>query len=132
MSRRLLQVTNLILALLTIFLAGASVIFGTNSPIYGSSVISAIPALDSNLRFAGGMGLGLGVALVWITPRIERHTTVFRLVWICALLGGLGRLVSYALVGQPPMPMLVFTLIEVPGAPLLIWWQNAVASRSVA
>ena len=106
-------------------------ILGTNSPIYGSAVVPALPALDSNLRFAGGMGLGLAVALLWITPRIERHGTIFRLVWICALLGGLGRLVSVALVGRPPIPMLVFTLIEVPGVPVLIWWQNVVARRSV-
>ena len=114
----LLQCVNAILALVTIGIAGASLFLGVESPIYENGAVPALPSLDSNLRFMGGLGLGLGLALLWITPRIERHGTVFRVVWLSALLGGLGRLVSIALVGSPPMPLLVFTLIEVPGVPL--------------
>ena len=84
-----------------------SIVFGASSPVYGSAAIPDLPALDSNLRFMGGMGLGLGLALVWITPTIERHTTVFRLVWICALLGGIGRLISVGVAGVTPLPMIV-------------------------
>lgn len=129
MSRRALQVVNLSLALMTIWLAGMSILFGTDSPIYGGAEIPGLPALDSNLRFAGGIGLGLALALVWITPGIERHTTVFRLVWICVLLGGIGRLISTAVVGSPPLPMIVFAAIEVPGVPALIYWQSVVAKE---
>lgn len=89
-----------------------------------------MPALDSNLRFMGGAGVGLGVALVWITPKIEQHTTVFRVVWLCPLAGGSGRLISAAFVGVPPLPMLVLTIIEVLGVPLLLIWQSRVASSS--
>ena len=127
MSRRLLQIVNLLLAVMTVGLAGASLLFGGDSPIYAPAEIPTLPALDSNLRFMGGMGLGLGAALIWITPDIEQHTTVFRVMWIAALLGGLGRLLSAGLVGMPPLPMLIFTLIEVPGVPLLIYWQARVA-----
>jgi hypothetical protein len=126
MSRRLLQIINAILALMTIALAGASLIFGIESPIYGGS-LSDIPVLDSNLRFFGGLGLGLGLALLWIIPTIERHGLVYRIIWICALLGGLGRLISMLDSGMPPMPMVIFTIIEVPGVPLLIYWQHRVA-----
>jgi hypothetical protein len=114
------------LALLTIVLAGASMIFGSNNPVYGTDAVPAIASLDSNLRFMGGMGLGLGLVLLWILPSIERRGTVFRVVWLCALLGGIGRLVSLAVVGTPPMPLIVFTIIEVPGVPMLIFWQNRV------
>lgn len=130
MSRRGLQVVNLGLALLTVALAGASLAFGVASPIYGQESLSDSPALDSNLRFMGGVGVGLGVALVWITPKIEQHTTVFRVVWLCALAGGLGRLISAAFVGVPPLPMLILTIIEVLGVPLLLIWQSRVASSS--
>jgi hypothetical protein len=126
-SRLLLQITNVVLALLTVGLAGASFILGTDSPIYGGSVPN-IPALDSNLRFMGGLGLGLGFALLWITPTIEKRGTIFRVVWLCALAGGIGRLVSAYIVGVPPTPMIVFALIEVPGVPLLIYWQHRVAA----
>ncbi len=125
-SRRLLQAVNLSLGLATIPLAFMSLAFGAASPVYGEAGMAGVPALDSNLRFFGGMGIGLGAILVWITPSIERRTVLFRAVWICALLGGIGRLVSWALVGAPPMPMVVFTLIEVPLVPVLLYWQHRV------
>ena len=127
MARRALQVVNVALALLTIVLAANSLLFGVSSPIYAGSAIPEIPALDSNLRFLGGLGIGLGLALVWITPKIERHTTTFRILWLCALLGGIGRLVSAAVVGQPPLAMLSFAVIEVPLVPILLYWQHRVA-----
>ncbi len=127
MSRRLLQAVNLRLGLVTIALAFMSLVFGAESPVYGDVGIPNVPVLDSNLRFFGGMGLGLGAILVWITPTIERRTLLFRAVWICALLGGIGRLISWVAVGAPPLPMIVFTLIEVPLVPVLLYWQHRVA-----
>ena len=131
MSRRLLQITNLILAILTIGLAGASLVFGVHNPIYDFKEVIENPALDSNLRFMGGMGLGLGLALLWITPAIEKYSLVFRIIWISALLGGVGRLISIYFVGNPPLPMVIFTVIEVPLVPLLIYWQQRVSLSSV-
>ncbi len=127
MSRRLLQLVNALLASATLVLALMTLLLGAESPVYGDAGIPQVPALDSNLRFFGGMGLGLGAILVWIIPTIERRTLLFRAVWICALLGGIGRLISWAIVGTPPLPMIVFTLIEVPLVPLLIYWQHRVA-----
>lgn len=127
MSRRALQAVNLVLALVTIWIAGLSLIFGGDSPVYGGVEIPVFAALDSNLRFMGGIGVGLGMALLWITPKIEHRTIAFRVVWLCALLGGIGRLISAAVVGAPPLPMIAFTVIEVPGVPALIYWQSSVA-----
>lgn len=123
MSRRLLQIINAFIALLTIVLATMSLLFGVNSPIYEAANIPEIPVLDSNLRFFGGLGLGIGLALLWLTPTIEKKTVLFRSLWICALFGGIGRIISMFIVGFPPTPMIVFTLIEVPLVPILIYWQ---------
>jgi len=130
MSRLLLQATNGALAILTIFLAGASLVMGTDSPVYSDGV-PAIPSLDSNLRFMGGLGVGLGLTLLWLTPSIEKRTSLFRIIWLCALAGGIGRLVSAAVAGVPSTPILIFTLIEVPGVPFLIYWQHCVAKAVV-
>lgn len=129
-SRRLLQITNALLALLTISLAGASLLMGVDSPVYRSGEIPPLPALDSNLRFMGGVGVGLGVVLLAIVPTIERQTLLFRVIWLCALAGGIGRLISAASVGMPPPPMIAFAALEVPGVPLLIYWQHRVAEAS--
>jgi hypothetical protein len=129
-SRCALQAVNGTLALLTIFLGGASLLLGADSPIYPND-LAIVPTLDSNLRFFGGLTVGLGVALLWITPAIERHTTIFRVLWLSALAGGIGRIVSAVIVGLPPVPVLAFTAIEVPGVPLLIYWQTRVADTIV-
>jgi len=123
MSRRLLQIINAFIAIITIVLATMSLLFGVNSPIYDAVTIPEIPVLDSNLRFFGGLGLGIGFTLLWLTPTIEKKTILFRSLWICALLGGIGRIISMFIVGFPPTPMIVFTLIEVPLVPILIYWQ---------
>jgi hypothetical protein len=126
-SRFALQIVNGFLASLTIFLGGASLLLGIDSPIYPDG-LPELPVLDSNLRFFGGMGVGLGVALLWLIPAIEKHTTLFRVIWLCALAGGIGRIISAVTVGAPPTPILIFTAIEVPGVPLLIYWQTQVAA----
>lgn len=122
-----MQTVNAWLALATLGLSGLSLAHGTDSPVYGDDPLPALESLDSNLRFMGGIGVGLGLVLLWITPHIERHTSPFRLIWFCALLGGGGRIVSWMDVGQPPMPMVVFTAVEVVVVPILFVWQARIA-----
>jgi hypothetical protein len=126
MSRRALQLVNGLVAVATVALGVMQMALGTDSPVYGD--LPADPALDSNLRFFGGMALGLGLLLLWILPSIERRTALYRAVWLCAFLGGVGRLVSAALVGAPSPMLLGFTVLEVGAAPLLVYWQARVAA----
>jgi hypothetical protein len=132
LSRRALQIVNGLLGLATVALGTVQLLFGIRSPLYAAANLPPFPILDSNLRFFGGMGLGLGLVLLWILPSIERRTTVFRAVWVCALLGGVGRLVSVAVVGSPSDLVVGFTVVEVVGAPVLMYWQHRVAAASVA
>jgi hypothetical protein len=37
-----------------------------------------------------------------------------------------------ALAGNPPAPFVFFTLLEIVGAPLFIYWQHQVAQASVS
>lgn len=129
MSKRLLQTVNVVLALWILFRAGLTVLEGTDNPLYGTSSVPDIPALDSNLRFLGGIGVAMALLLLWITPRIAERTVAFRVVWICRLFGGVGRLVSVAVVGAPPIPMLVFTVSEVVFIPFLLYWQSTLSRK---
>ena len=129
MNKRLLQGISLVMALITIALASMQLWFGLDSPIYRPIELPRSAILDSNLRFFGGMGLGLALLLLWCIPRIESRTSIYQGVWFCAVLGGLGRLASVAVTGIPSRPLIVFTVIEVLGAPFLMYWQYSI-SRS--
>ncbi|MCA6102476.1 DUF4345 domain-containing protein [Bradyrhizobium australafricanum] len=126
MGRRPLQIATALLALVPI-LTGIITMLGVSDPLYASAGVPALPVLDSNLRFFGGVWLGLGLALLWLVPRIESESVLFRVVWGGIFLGGIGRLLSMLMVGLPPLPFAGFTALEVIGAPLFVYWQHLVA-----
>jgi uncharacterized protein YjeT (DUF2065 family) len=129
MGRRALQIATAALALIPI-LTGIITMLGVSDPLYASSGVPALPVLDSNLRFFGGLWFGLGLGLLWLVPRIESESVLYRVVWAGIFLGGIGRLLSMIMVGLPPLPFVGFTLLEVIGAPLFVYWQHRVAAAA--
>ena len=129
MGKRLLQIATALLGLVPL-LTGLITMLGVHDPLYSAAGIPALPVLDSNLRFFGGVWLGLGIAILWLVPRIETETVLFRAIWGAIFLGGAGRLLSILLVGTPPIPFVGFTALELIGAPLFIYWQHLVAQAA--
>ena len=129
MGKRLLQITTALLGLVPL-LTGLITMLGVHDPMYSAAGIPALAVLDSNLRFFGGVWLGLGIAILWLVPRIETETVLFRAIWGAIFLGGAGRLLSILLVGTPPIPFVGFTALELIGAPLFIYWQHRVAEAA--
>ena len=129
MGKRLLQITTALLGLVPL-LTGLITMLGVHDPLYSAAGIPALAVLDSNLRFFGGVWLGLGIAILWLVPRIETETVLFRAIWSAIFLGGVGRLLSIPLVGTPPIPFVGFTALELIGAPLFIYWQRRVAEAA--
>jgi len=125
MSKRSLQIVTAILALVPLA-TGAIGMLGLSDPIYATMGLPRNALLDSNLRFFAGFWLGLGLAMMWLIPRIETQTVLFRAIWIAIFIGGIGRLLSIFLIGPPPLPFIGFTILEVVGAPLFIVWQTRV------
>ena len=99
---------------------------GVDDPLYAALDLPRSPLLDSNLRFFGGVWLGLGLAMLYLVPSIERQTVLFRVLWGAVFLGGIGRALSSAFVGLPPLPFIGFTALEIIGAPLFVFWQKQV------
>ncbi len=126
MSKTLLQIATAILGLVPL-VTGVIGMRGVADPLYASAGLPALPLLDSNLRFFGGVWLGLGLAMLWLVPSIEKHTVLFRAIWGAIFVGGIGRVVSMLLVGMPPIPFLGFTALELFGAPLFVYWQYQVS-----
>ena len=65
--------------------------------------------------------------MLWLVPRIEREAVLFRALWLMIFLGGAGRLLSLTMLGAPLPPFIAFTVLELLGAPLMLWWQHRVA-----
>lgn len=72
----------------------------------------------------------LGLSLFMLIPRIERETTLFRVLWLMIFAGGIGRLLSMVFVGMPPWPFVGFTMLEIAGAPFFIAWQERLAAAA--
>lgn len=128
MNKRLLQIFTAILGAVPI-LTGIVGLFGLSDPIYADASLPASAILDSNLRFLSGVWLGLGLTVIWLIPRIETQTVLFRVLWGMIFLGGVGRLFSMFSVGWPPVPFIAFTVLEIVGAPVFVLWQARLASE---
>jgi Domain of unknown function (DUF4345) len=126
MSIRSLQVATGILAAVPVT-SGLLGMMGLSDPLYLGIGLPRDATLDSNLRFYAGIWFGLGLAAFWLIPRITRESVLFRALWLMIFAGGLGRLISLLIMGVPFTPFVAFTVLEVIGAPIFIWWQYKVA-----
>jgi hypothetical protein len=122
MNKRGLQIATALLAAIPV-VTGIISMFGLSDPLYASAGIPANVVLDSNLRFFGGVWLGLGLSLYLLIPNVEKQTLLFRVLWGMIFLGGIGRLASMFFLALPPLPFIGFTVLEIIGAPFFVWWQ---------
>ncbi len=95
---------------------------GIHDPILSSLNLPASALLDSELRFFGGLWLGLGLTVLATVRNLERHFELYRVLWLMIFLGGVGRLLSIFVIGLPPVPFIAFTMLEIIGAPLFLYW----------
>jgi hypothetical protein len=129
MSRQYLQIVSAVLGTIPV-VTGIIGMTGVRDPFYASAILQPSPVLDSNLRFFRGVWFGLGVAMYWLIPTIEKQTVLFRALWVMVFIGGIGRLISMLALAVAPAPLIGFTALELLGAPTMIWWQTQVAGHS--
>lgn len=124
--KRALQVVLTLLSLLPLGV-------GTLGFVYGAALFApasgVTPRLDSQYRFVSAWDVGLALIVWWIIPQIERQTALFRLICIVVFFGGVGRVVSWLVVGSPGMAFLTVTGLELL-IPLFIPWQAYVARHA--
>ena len=126
MSKLALQVATGILASVPTT-TGLIGLMGLADPLYATLGLPQDATLDSNLRFYSGVWLGLGLNAFCLLPQIEHRTAIYRALWLMIFAGGIGRLISLVIAGVPFLPFIGFTVLEIVGAPLFIFWQYKVA-----
>ena len=102
MSKLALQIVMGLLGIIPVA-TGLLGLLGVEDPVYVAVGVPPIVLLDTNLRYFSGVWVGLGLALYWLIPTIERQTVLFRAIWAMIFIGGIGRLLSMLLLAWPPV-----------------------------
>lgn len=123
MSKRLLQITLVILSLLPLTFGLLGIIYGSER--FGTALNSN---LDSQFRFLSTWYLGLTAIVWWMIPNIEKHTTLFRIICTMILIGALSRLLAINHSGMPDNRFVIVLGLELL-FPLLMIWQNVVSKK---
>jgi hypothetical protein len=82
---------------------------------------SAGATVDSRERFYGAIFLGYGLAWVWAARTRPISPTAVRWLAGIFLLGGVGRLLSLAVHGEPHWFQIVLTVVELVLPPVYFW-----------
>jgi hypothetical protein len=107
---------------------GADVMLGARVP----AEVMADPALSSQNRFYGVSFALYGVLLFVCAADLPRYATVLRCVLWAMFAAGAARLVSIAVHGLPPPPILVLLLLELAPPPVLHLWLGRVLAGTPA
>lgn len=81
------------------------------------------PTIESNYRYFASLMVGIGGAFVAIAIKFEWANVLW---FVCAMLfiGGIGRVVSWALVGTPHVLLIVLMILELAIPPVLVVWHR--------
>jgi hypothetical protein len=101
-------------------LVGPGALPGDNGPVTAN--------VDSAYRYTHGLWFTAAPILWAALPRVERETTLLRIVSGAVFLGGLGRLVAWRSTGRPHPVLVGATALELIGIPSLMAWQHRVAT----
>ncbi len=128
MSRKTLRIFLIILGLVPT-ITGALTMMGIHDPLFADLNLPHSALLDSDLRFLGGIWLGLGITVLATVRELEKHFPLYRILWGMIFLGGVGRLISMFVIGLPPAPFIGFTVLEIVGAPIFLYWHYQLAKN---
>lgn len=87
------------------------------------------PTLESNYRFFAALLVGIGAAFLTIAVKFEWANVLW---FVCAMvfIGGIARVISWALSGTPHVIMIVLMIFELVIPPLLVVWHRWVAKTA--
>ncbi|MEP4050852.1 MAG: DUF4345 domain-containing protein [Litorimonas sp.] len=142
MARKLLQAGLYFIGIAGILIGGAIALFGIESVgRFFAAIINVVieagplgdlgePNDDSELRFYSVFFVGYGVVLVQTAGNLARHGHRVPILLGLFFAGGLARLLSLLMVGQPHALFILLLCFELPLPPLLyICWKQTQSAR---
>ena len=119
------------LRLFLALLGAVMVVAGTTAVLFGASSIAGVdaasPAVDSEMRFFAVWYVVAGAMLLRAIPRLEGAGPTVRLVGAAFFVAGCARILSWAVVGEPPTTAVVLMVIELILPFVIVPWQAGVA-----
>lgn len=117
------------------FLIGAGhLVMGVGADIQLGAVISAEsfadPVLDSQNRFYGVIFSVYGALFYLVSTDLKRYGPVLKILLWVFFAGGIARLVSVAVVGPPPVLVMILTALELLLPPPFLMWLSRHATES--
>ncbi len=122
-----------LLAPLFLVIAGIHLVLGLEAEMMLGAQVSAQTAMDPTLnsqnRFYGVAFALYGVILAMTASDIPRYAPILKASMIVFFAAGLSRIFSWALEGQPGLPVAILTGVELIGPPLLLYWLTRVSVK---
>lgn len=127
-SEKQQKVLSIITLLLGLGAAGSALgsLMGLSNPTYAKLALPPAIPLDNNLRFYAGLWFALGLIAIWVSRRLEHEPALFRAIFISIFMGGFGRVLSMTFAGMPPPEFIAYSVIEIFGAPAVLYWHYRV------
>lgn len=127
-SRRLLQMTLAVLAVIPMASASAEIARGAQGVPGGSPDV--VPTVDSSLRYANVFKFAVGPVIWSQLGRIEQSRAV-TLALSTIFAGGLSRIRSWQQSGRPHLVAVGATALETIGVTILLTWKRRLYSSDV-
>lgn len=121
-SRRGLQVLILLCALVPLVFGALGMALG-----WARFTDAPLPDHDNVYRFLSALYFTVGVLFLYVLPRVERETTLIRILAAGVALGAVSRAVSWATVGEPRLLFQLDIVAELLLPAVVVVWQSTLA-----
>lgn len=137
MSKFILRLLLALFGVIALITGGADTFGG----IDGFSMLAGVPhevdlmsdsgsMIENQLRFLGGIWLGLGFMILYAVWNWGTSSTLIRFAGLAIFLGGIGRVMPYFVGGVVPEAMFPPIFLELVVFPALVFWDSKLRANA--
>jgi hypothetical protein len=119
-SKRLLGALFGVLGAVPILAGLFAVLTGPGGQVDGETVNASV---ESEFRFFASLWIAFGAVALWVAPRVERETTVVRVLAVILFSAGVARAIAWIAAGTPHWSFLLLLGLELLLPPLILYLQ---------